>query len=185
MTGLKPPPDVPAARLFRTLLRLPRPIEPIGFRFEALPGKPLFVQALSHSEVGEARDSADPATAMVAAALVSRAGQPLVTVADLGLITETESERLQAAVLGVIARVSPSYALSDVAAWDARLREGANDGTNLRIAFTMGGCLELVGRRIYAAPEKFFGVARGQLLDGHWMAFRAAQSIYEQRRPKG
>ena len=185
MTGLKPPPDIPPARLFRSLLRLPRPVERIGFRFEALPDKVLWAQAITSLEVAEARDSADALLAMTASALVDGAGKRVATVADLGLLTQAEAKGLQAAVVGALARISPSYTISDSEAWGAQLKLGAAEPANLRTASVMGGCFEQAGKRIYAAPEKFYGVPRGQLLDGHWMAFLAAQEAYEQRRPKG
>jgi hypothetical protein len=186
VSGLKPPADIPPARLFRSLLRIPRPIEPLAFRFSVAPTQQLYAQALSPTELAEAREAEDPHLAIAAATLVDRAGARILTVHDIGHIDEIEAKLLATAVGVALARVSPTFGLVDERAWEFALRTGVeSDATNMRIACRMGGCLEAVGDRVFSAPDKYFGVARGALLDGHWMAFRVGQAVYEQRRPKG
>jgi len=181
--AIQPPADVKPGRLFRLLLTLPRPTEALAYRFDAAPGCALYAQALTSLELAEAQDQDAHEAAVIAAALVDRRGARLVSKADLLLLTDREFGDLRAAVFSSLCRISPSYRLSDADAWDRVLREGANQ--HLGTVVAMGSCREAVGNRIVEAPEKYFGVHRGALLDGHWMAFRAAQHVYEARRPKG
>jgi len=179
---LRPPVDVKPGRLFRSLLALPRPVAPIAYRFDAAPTVALAVRALSAVEVADAADADAVDAALVAAALVDARGRQVVSEGDLLHLTEREFAGVRSAVLEALARISPSYRLSDYEAWDRVLREGASQ--HMGIVVAMGSCREAVGDRLVEAPEKYFGVARGALLDGHWMAFRAAQHVYEARRPK-
>lgn len=174
--ALKPPADVPPGRLFRSLLQLPRPTERIGYRFDALPQKALRVQALHPLEWFEARDSPDFQAALVAAALVGSDGQQIVTYADLLLLTDQEFSALRDAVLPVLWRIAPTYSLCDSDEWGAVLQRGAEQHISTVVA--MSQCREQLGQQIVEAPEKYFGVPRGALLDGHWMAFRAARAVY-------
>lgn len=181
--AIQPPANVKPGRLFRLLLALPRPAEALDYRLEAAPHVRLYAQALTSLELAEAQDHDEHEAAVVAASLVDKAGNRLVTAEDLLLLNEREFVGLRGAVFASLCRISPSYRLADVDAWDRALREGA--ALHLSTVVAMGSCREAVGNRIVEAPEKFFGVHRGALLDGHWMAFRAAQHVYEARRPKG
>jgi hypothetical protein len=181
--AILPPADIKPGRLFRSLLVLPRPTESIEHRIAAAPSVALRVRALSSLEIATAYDNDAQEAALLASALTDGKGRAVVSGADLLLLTDREFCDLRTAVYASLCRISPSYRLCDVDAWDRVLREGADQ--NLSVAVAMGSCREAVGRRIVEAPEKYFGVPRGALLDGHWMAFRAAQHVYEARRPKG
>jgi hypothetical protein len=177
--ALKPPANVPPGRLFRSLLQLPRPVERIAYRFDALPTKALRVQALHSVEWADARDSTDFQAAIMASALVGSDGQQIASSSDLLLLTEQEFSSLREAVLPVLWRISPTYTLSDADEWGAVLQRGAEQHGSTVVA--MAHCREQIGQHIVEAPEKYFGVPRGALLDGHWMAFRAARAVYVKR----
>lgn len=180
---IAPPANVSPGRLFRLMLTLPRPVEALDYRLEAAPQAPLFAQALAPLELAEALEDDSRDAAIVAAALVDRRGARLVRTRDLLLLTEREFADLRGAVFAALHRISPSYRLADADAWDRVLRTGAAQHMSTVVA--MGACREAVGTRIVEAPDKFFGVPRCALMDGHWMAFRAAQRLYEDRQPKG
>jgi hypothetical protein len=158
-------------------------VAPLAYRFDAAPHVALSARALAPLEVAEACDSPTIDAALVAASLVDARGRLVVSEGDLLHLTEREFAGARSAVLEALGRISPSYRLSDIEAWNRVLREGA--AQHMGVVVAMGSCREAVGDRLVEAPEKFFGVARGALLDGHWMAFRAAQHVYEARRPKG
>lgn len=181
--ALLPPTDIAPARLFRSLLALPRPVERIAWRVPAAHHVGLCVRALSSLEVADALEHDDKSIGLVSAALCDRAGRSVLSASDIGLLTDAEFAAARAAVFAALGRMSPTYRLSDSDAWLATLRVGATQ--HMSTCATMWTCRESVGNRVVLAPEKYFGVPRGALLDCHWMAFRAAVAVYEQRRPKG
>ena len=83
------------------------------------------------------------------------------------------------AVEDALAVCSPRYASHDVAQWRTKLSEGAE--LNGAISFPLGGCYEVHGERLVDRPDRYFGIPVANLLDCHWMIYRASREYYERR----
>lgn len=192
----EPPKDVAPARLFRLLLRRPRPWIEIPGRLRDAEDTPLAARALTALEWAEARDAADERTGaearlgrlqteLVARALVledgSRVFAHAAEVAEL--LDEPEVGELAADVLRALTIVGPTYSGSDAAAWATVLARGARDITSLSLTYVLGRCVDVsLGsglRVVVSRPDRFFGCPFADLADGQWMAFRAARRVVE------
>lgn len=71
------------------------------------------------------------------------------------------------------------------AAWMETLTKGASHESNATARELLGGCYESinVGKhiRIINRPERYFGCAPRELLDGHLMCVEAARRLHEQK----
>ncbi len=107
---------------------------------------------------------------------------------EAGALEEDEGERLVGEALGALAVVSPSYTRSDSDAWAAALLKGAADPSNMRIAFTLAGAVDVAlgyggGRITTARPDRYFGLPFAELTDGHLMAYAAARVFVDSLTP--
>ena len=190
-----PPKGIPNARLFRLLLARPRPWWPLSLRVAAAPETPLHVVALRGVEVEEALDAAKAhggedahfdrfKLEVVARALHTPDGRAFGSADEPGALTDTEGEALVGAVLEGLAIVSPTYARSTVAAWEAALRDGARAGANLHEAVLLGGCVQHGWAGLTPRPDLYFGAPLADLTDGQMMAYRAAREVVKAMQSK-
>lgn len=172
-----PPKDVPPSRLFLDLLATPYPIAPLGGSLAVAEGVPLYVRALPQHEAARVGLAEDDAALVVACLIDADAAPVFRNVEELGMLTDEEYQQVLAAVVSVLRRIAPSYDGSDVKAWHAALRVGAE--AHAGIFLSMAGCYDGAGNRLIETPERYYGVPRASLTDGHWMAYRAAREAFE------
>lgn len=194
---IAPPVNVAPARLFRLLLRRPRPEISIAYRIRGVEHIPLRVRALSGVEeaiVGDAGDGwGDAAGSVVAGQLVAMAlltpgGPAFASAEDVGALDMSEAMRLAVAVRAALDIISPSYSRHDVAAWDAALKTGAKDARNMAAAVALGGCVDYAlgfsTGRVTERPDRYFGMPLAEMTDGQWMAYRAARAVVQEMQDK-
>jgi hypothetical protein len=189
-----PPPDIPPARLFRSLLVRPRAVLCISHRINGAEHIPLSVQALRGSEVASVYDTIPPGLddaarrshvtlGLVAASLCTPDGMAFNSAREVASLYGPEVMALGTAVLRALAIVSPSYLTSDAQAWDAKLREGAQDPTNIHQAVLMADSADVAvgwsGTVRTPRPDRYFGLPPCQLTDGQLMAYRAGYDAVE------
>ena len=130
----------------------------------------------------------DPALALVAASVWLDGERAFDGVADVAALSSAEATELAAEVLAALAIVSPTYAHSDSAAWEAALHQGARAHENIHDAIWLGQCVDTSAgfSVVYTTPrpDRYFGLPIGELTDGHHMAFAAARRVVEELRPK-
>lgn len=190
--------QVDASGLFRSLLR-PLPSKPIAFRFKGLERTPLTVVAITAASALEANDVASlysewqrasvQSAEVVARALRAGDGRVFPTHEDVNALPESELLALSADVRAALAEICPLYHLLDGASWQAlhtRLCEGAKHVENFTAREALGRCYDVDGSsgRIVDRPDRYWGVPLADLLDGHWMVFRAARAVFEERQKK-
>lgn len=193
----RPPEDVPPARVFRTLLRRPRPWTPISYRYPRLPDVRLHVHALTPLELAEALDvDADGEPSEV----VSDRAMARVVVASLrddegpAFASEAQADRmphrawvdLMDAAMRGLALVMPSRALcsaDDWTEWRKVLDKGARAMGNLGEAFRMRDCHDIAvgwgGIARHYRPDRYFGLPVADLTDGHLLVFDVAIAAAE------
>lgn len=179
-----PPAEVSPAKLFRLLSRAPRPVVPLAARFAFAPHLQLHCRALHPREWAEWEDDGhDIETVVLTHALCDDDGTPLLDRERVFLLSEAERS-IFTAVIAALNIIGPSFARPPVLAinvdsWMATLRAGAAE--NPSILWSMGTIYEASEWRIVETPERFFGLPRHELLDGHWIAYRAARAVVEER----
>lgn len=137
--------------------------------------------ALSSRELAELEHD----VAILAACLTSRDGLPAVPNARWleSHLTSTGLARLSKQATEALQAIGPVWAAVDLGAWTATLKLGAQHPANYLDAYALGGCIDLVGSgegtKLLPRPDRFFGVPMSQLVDGHWLAYRAARFIFE------
>lgn len=189
-----PPPSstISPARLFRLLCGGPRPRLPLSTRLAVAPRTPLFVVGLRGVEEQEAVDAAEGIVPPVArvdriiAEILVRClwtpdGPAFSSADDLGLLGQTEGEKLHREVSRAFLMVSPTYprqSADDAARWSDVLEQGARDPSNLHEMVTLGGAIEYGYRRLTPRPDLYWGIPLCQLTDGQLMVYRAARRVY-------
>lgn len=194
----RPPPDIAPARLFRLLLRRPRPEIPIAHRIRGAEDVPLRVRALASAdeaavdEAAEGWGDAGPSRAadeFVYRALLTQDGPAFASPDEVGALDSTDALSLARAVRAALDVISPSYARSDVEAWMRVLKQGARAAGNWADAIALGGCVDWafgygVGRLV-ERPDRYFGCPLADMTDGQWMAYRAArEAVQDMQRKK-
>lgn len=190
MALLLPPRDVQPARLFRLLLRRPRPVLPIAFRFAWAADMELAVRGLTALEDATAGDVDPDMPAEVRHSEVARRlisawllvdGAPALSAEDVAALTEAEAGALWRAVRAAAAIVSPQYRTADVDAWTTALEAGAKHPSNRAVASIVHFSTELVigmgGGANVSAPDRYFGIPYADLTDGQIMAYQAAKKV--------
>ena len=201
MGAAEPPRHIAPAKLFRLLLRRPRPSIEIAHRFAGAEHVRLYVRALRSCDIGDAYDAAEHMPAevqgsrtmleLVARALVTETSAPVFScgleLADL--LDEREAHSLSLDVYHALGCIGPTYARSDAASWHRALVTGARDAVNLHDAYVLGRCVDTaLGaglKQITHRPDRYFGCAMADMTDGQWMAFRAARSVVEDASTNG
>lgn len=117
---------------------------------------------------------------LIAACVRSDGDLLFATPEDVGELYEDEIGKIGEAVTGALERVSPSYVRSDWREWKRVLLAGARHASNAHIAYTLSACFDPVAmsERVIPRPERFWNAAPVDLLDCHYMAFRAARTVY-------
>ena len=193
---IQPPADVAPERLFRLLLPL-RPTMALAYRIRCAPTVPLRVRALSVAEEAEALDLAAEAPPeirgsrteleVLARCLYTPTGPAFDGPCDVGRLDETDVAALAREAAIALNRIAPTYGRVDLGAWRLALEKGASHPSNFSTAFAMEACWDpvpLTNTRV-ARPDRYWGVPARKLLDGHWMAFRAASAALESMRKPG
>ena len=155
-----PPAGVDPADLFLTLLEW-RPERAIRYRLPELPDVVLGVRAVSAADYERAL-RAGP-SALLAACLTAEA--------ERALLAET---------IATLDAICPLYRRIDSAAWDAVLRRGAQAVPGVARGFVSSvDILPTGGKEPLKRehPERYWGRPPCELLDGHWLAFRAASDL--------
>lgn len=191
---IHPPEDVAPERLFRLLLPL-RPALPIAYRIRCAPDIPLLVRALSPAEEGEALDVAADGPAelralrqeleVLARCLHTPSGPAFDGPEMLGRLPESEVAQLAREAFAVLNRIAPVYGRVSLDPWKLALERGARHPSNFSTTLAMAECWDLVPltKARLPRPDRYWGVPVRDLLDGHWMAFRAASAALESLRP--
>lgn len=99
------------------------------------------------------------------------------SVEEAGALLTGDADALCAEVFDALAVVSPTYARSDVSAWERVLHTGAADPTNVFEALLLGGCIEHGWGGLTPRPDLYFGCPLAALTDGQLMAYRAARAV--------
>ncbi len=185
---MREPPLEPAERIFRTLLAR-HPERPIATR---VAGVGLSVRAISSREEWEALDASQREEAeelrdsvlqreILFRVLRVGAGPAFSSIDEVGLLSDGVCEQLLRDVSAVLAIIGPTYARSDVDAWMRVLERGAE--ANAYEAIALASCVDVTMgygvRSVTPRPDRYWGCAVGELLDGHWMAYRAARTVME------
>ena len=196
-----PPADVTPERLFRRLLRRPRPWAPVPYQF---PGTtiPLHVRALTPYEAACAMDVdvpeapqaalADQALAGLVVASLYEPGGPAFASADqAGRMPQREWARLMTASLTALYGVMPSRQFckdADWQEWTKALTKGAQHPSNLTETIRLAACHDIsvgfAGVARKRRPDRYFGLPDADLTEGQQMAFDAAFNFIENLRQK-
>lgn len=177
-----PPPveEVPAAELFRTLVRAPRPWVPTN----VVPGGRVFAISGSERSEIEARVSHLPTAARgiatlrheLAIALHDESGPVFGSADAVREVPETTVRQMRVALQDAWNRCAPDYSgRFDVAAWGVALEKGAEANPN--VTLTLGASLDVQTQHVVERPDWWFSVPLRDLTDGQWMAFRAAARV--------
>jgi len=164
---LKPPTNVDPTELFLSLLVLPRPERDIPYRLPGAEDIPLRVRALSSTEL---RSIGSDGAALIRMALLPRLEAPGE------LFTEPELQEVARAIWRALGPF-PAFGHADSSAWSPVLEKAARGTLE---GYALSTCLDLdpmTGRSI-ERPDRYFGVPLSQLIDCHWIAYRAACAAY-------
>lgn len=186
-----PPRDVPPERLFRLLLRRPRPVLPLAFRFPFAPDLALSVRGLTAYEdacIGDV-DPDDPTRKsvigrrVIAAMLLADGAPAFAGPEAVGGLTEYEIAAVGSAVAEAAAVVSPMRRRVDRDAWDTALQRGAVHPSNIGLTVAVASASEaLIAPRALihvAAPERYFGAPIADITDGQLLAYYAAKAAMD------
>lgn len=173
--AFKPSKDADPVELFATLLTVPRPSATFTWR-----GWTLQARALSSLELSPiARDTNTRQQSLLIATL-RMDGEPVFQSLDeFSSFYGNDLDTLHDLASAALDRVSPTYAFSQVSAWHEFLVEGLR---NRREAWctvhALGNSIDVTPLgTVVERPDRFFGVPLNQLVDAHWIAFRAARSL--------
>ena len=159
---------------------------PLTYRIAGAEHIGLSVRALRSSEYVEIvrHEWPELPAALIVTALQLDTGEPAFTdPAQVLALPERELLGLAVAVREGLHRISPTAAISNVAAWEARLAEGCETPSNFYDAWALGGCVDVswgMGRKavhVTYSPERWFGVPQRELIDCHWIAFFSAMRM--------
>lgn len=194
MLLLLPAPDpkiLPPAEAFAAFLS-PRPRRSFVVEFSDVGRVELFVPALSsrrwveiHRKFGTTAktDAARAEAEYLAAVVEDKNGARALSPDDVLGLYDHEAALLLSEASRALALISPTDAAADHRRWGDYLREGAAAPENLADAFSLGGCYDVswgYGKgavHVRDNLEHFFGIPRRDLLDCHWMVYRAARRL--------
>lgn len=177
------PPEMDPAELF-LLLTEDRPRVPLAYRLSVAPDVQLYAGAIRN--VAWQRiwrmDHMRRRSAMIAASVVDDTGESQFTIADVGLLPEEDHVELAADVGRALRVCSPWFGYIDDMRWRAILAEGG------RRLWPLVGSLADCGDVVLGVgtawfnerPERYWGVARKDLLDGHLMVYSVARHLIEE-----
>lgn len=102
---------------------------------------------------------------------------------EAGALDELDAVALVNAVEEALAICGPTRLTSLRNDWHVALCEGARHPANWQDAYALGGCYDIsfgFGKGAFHVtdhPEWWFGVPQREMIDGHWMAYRAAVAV--------
>lgn len=183
-------------RLWRLLLMLPRPVVPLAYRVRDAEDVQLFARALSAPETAWVAEAASIGSGwtsrLLSLSLRQEDGSPMFArESEVGCLDENDLGGLVNAVQEALAIMSPTRLTADRNAWHVVLCEGAKHPANWQDAYALGGCVDVsfgFGKgaiHITDHPEWWYGVPQREMIDGHWMAFRAAVAVRIETDRKG
>lgn len=120
------------------------------------------------------------ASEVMARCLWAGEGPAFSNASEVGLLDEGQFSALWAEASTALAHISPTYARSDADEWARVLERGARHPTNMHDAMVLAACIDSGFHHTVYRPDRYWGVATRDLLDGHWMAFRAARHVWEE-----
>jgi len=175
---LLPPEGVAPARLFR-ILSSPQPVEALPAPFSGL-----HVRAIPSGVVVGAADRGDPTPIILSTAIVDAEGRQALTTDEVLDLPLPDYDALARATLAVLKRISPWRHVIDMTKWNDVLCKGVRELENLH-AYHMLGISHDVATfdRVYRfipRPDRYYGRPLVALLDGQWLAYRAARAVYEE-----
>lgn len=196
----QPPAGVAPERLFRLLLRRPRPWAPVDY--PAAPA-PLHVRALTPYEIACAMDvdlpdgfpksaGADHALAgIVTASLWEQGGPAFASPEQAGQMPQREWTRLMTAALSALYGVMPSRSFCSEPQWrewELTLEKGAKHSSNLTETMRIHACHDVAvgfaGVSRHRRPDRYFGLPVADLTEGQQLAFDVAFTFIESLRQK-
>lgn len=175
--SVKPPADVDPADLFLTLIE-PRPTRDLSFRLPELPDVVLGVRAIGAAAYER---SVRAGASHLLAAVLTADGLPAFESATEAAFLDAEAQRdLLVEASDALDRVCPLYRRIDFPAWELALKRGAQALPSVTRGFV--SCVDIIptfGREPLKRehPERYWGIPPADLLDGHWLAFRAAVDV--------
>ena len=186
---LPPPPEVPPARLFRLMLRRPRPWLAIDLSIAGI-RRGVSCVALTTRDWAEVWDAHEdqPEEARehwrqieVVARSLHLEGKPLGMGAPelADSLHDYELTRAVQALSPALATVSPQRGTYDPEAWMRALRTGAREIRNERRAFALAMSFDPGWSHNVPRPDRFFGVGPDDLTEGQWIAFFAARKAFD------
>jgi hypothetical protein len=171
---------VPPGKLFRLLLRRPRPVLRIDYRLDVASHVTLYAQALTAPERAIVQD-AEPAecdSLYLWLSLVDVAGAPVFAHREqTHHLQDHEVEALIDAVVKAHRVIAPSQNTCDYKAWQEALVAGAKDPYSfamvqqIRHAATRDAQFK---KPFQPRPDLYFGLPLADITDGQRMAFLAA-----------
>jgi hypothetical protein len=183
-----PPTGVAPEVLFRSLLGR-SPSAPLSFKF-SFQHSELVATALPALDVASCFDAA-PEVALPSLMARSLRADGLLAFHgpdEILELTEAKYETLAKEFLGVFIRICPVVSRCDAKAWLDVLEKGASHNSNEVASSLLGTSYECFNDsrniRIVDRPDLYFGVPKQELLDGHWLCYRAARRLDEQRYQK-
>lgn len=174
-----PPSNISPGKLFRGLLRTPRPVKKLDVRLDVAPDVVLFAQALTPIEIATVRD-ADPSERegyFLALSVVDDFGaRVFATPGQTSHLLDHESDALLSAVRDAHHAIAPTYDFSDITRWDAVLQEGAKDFASFSLTIAIGAACEITPFKnpYRPRPDLYFGLPNAELTDGQHLAFLVA-----------
>lgn len=170
--------------LFLKLIEWPAPRIALDFRLSLAPDEKLFAQAIHGAEWQRIwrLPVIDRRAATIAAGVVDADGHPVFASRDeANLLPETDHVALAGAVVGALRICSPWFGYIDEMAWRSMLAEGGRwlwpivDAIASCGTYTIG----MGGAFFNDEPERYWGCARKDLLDGHLLVYSVARHLVE------
>lgn len=185
-----PPGDEPPERLFRALAArrperpLPRLVAGHRLTARAVPAREEWAaeDAAASEEVEELRPS------LLQRQILWRVlrlgdGPAFASPDEVGALDGAALASLVADVGAALWRIAPTYARSDVEAWARVLERGAAHPSNVADAVALASCVDMTpGGGVVPRLDRYWGCPVVELLDGHWMVWRAARTAVERIR---
>jgi hypothetical protein len=172
-----------AGHAYRLLTRAPWPRTVLDHPIASLVSGPVYIRAVSGKTIASALSGESSDAALIAGCLVDALDRPIFRDGREAatLLTELDAPGLMACVLRGLEAIGPTYAFSDARAWHRLLVRGARDPVNVHDAIVLGGCVDValgsMRRECASRPDRYYGLPMGELVDAHWMAFRAARAV--------
>jgi len=178
------PPDVDPVDLFLKLIEWPAPAIALDFRLSLAPEQRLFTQAI-HGVVWQRiwrMPPIDRRAALIATSVVDADGRKLLpSPVEANLLPEADHIGLAEATTQALRQCSPWFGYIDEMAWRAMLAEGGRSLWPIVESLADCGTVAIgYGAAFFnEEPERYWGCARKDLLDGHLLVYSVARHLVE------